>query len=166
FYWAWTISWSPFTGIFIAKISKGRTIRQFVAGVLAAPVAFSILWFGVFGWASFAVERDNPGELVGPVVEQQDVAQALFVFLENFPLTTVMQVLAVALVVRFSTASVDSAGLVMDMMSNGYEEPAASPRRQRVFWTVAIGGVGATMFAATGEGGLTALQQVISVVGL
>lgn len=166
FYWAWTISWSPFTGIFIAKISKGRTIRQFVAGVLAAPVAFSILWFGVFGWASFAVERDNPGELVGPVVEQQDVAQALFVFLENFPLTTVMQVLAVALVVIFFTTSVDSAGLVMDMISNGYDEPETSPRRQRVFWTVAIGAVAATMLAATGEGGLTALQQVIIVVGL
>ncbi|WP_324651228.1 BCCT family transporter [Georgenia sp. H159] len=164
FYWAWTISWSPFTGIFIAKISKGRTIRQFVIGVLAAPVLFSVLWFGVFGWSSFAIERDNPGELVEPVVAQGDVAQALFVFLENFPLTTVTQIVAVVLVVIFFTTSVDSAGLVIDMISNGYEEPA--PARQRVFWTVAMGAVAATMLAATGEGGLAALQQVIIVVGL
>ncbi|WP_454085996.1 BCCT family transporter [Georgenia sp. Marseille-Q6866] len=164
FYWAWTISWSPFTGIFIAKISKGRTIRQFVSGVLAAPVLFSIVWFGVFGWASFGIEQDNPGELVGPVVEQGDVATALFVFLENFPLTTVTQILAVVLVVIFFTTSVDSAGLVIDSISNGYEEEA--PARQRVFWTVAMGAVAATMLAATGEGGLAALQQVIIVVGL
>lgn len=166
FYWAWTISWSPFTGIFIAKISKGRTIRQFVVGVLAAPVLFSILWFGAFGWSSFAIEQDAPGTLVEPVVEQSDVATALFTFLESYPFTTAMQILAVVLVVIFFTTSVDSAGLVMDMMSNGYDDPEASPRRQRVFWTVAIGAVAATMLAATGEGGLSALQQVIIVVGL
>ena len=164
FYWAWTISWSPFTGIFIAKISKGRTIRQFVSGVLAAPVLFSIAWFGVFGWSSFAIEDDTPGTLVDPVVGQGDVATALFTFLESYPFTTAMQILAIVLVVIFFTTSVDSAGLVMDMMSNGYEEPA--PARQRVFWTVAMGAVAATMLAATGEGGLTALQQVIIVVGL
>ncbi|HLT85217.1 MAG TPA: BCCT family transporter [Phototrophicaceae bacterium] len=164
FYWAWTISWSPFTGIFIAKISKGRTIRQFVSGVLAAPVLFSIVWFGVFGWASFGIEQETPGELVGPVVEQGDVATALFVFLENFPLTTVTQILAVVLVVVFFTTSVDSAGLVIDSISNGYEEEA--PARQRIFWTIAMGAVAATMLAATGEGGLAALQQVIIVVGL
>jgi len=164
FYWAWTISWSPFTGIFIAKISKGRTIRQFVSGVLAAPVLFSILWFGVFGWSSFAIENEAPGTLVEPVVAEGDVATALFTFLESYPFTTAMQILAIVLVVIFFTTSVDSAGLVMDMMSNGYEEPA--PARQRVFWTVAMGAVAATMLAATGEGGLTALQQVIIVVGL
>ncbi len=166
FYWAWTISWSPFTGIFIAKISKGRTIRQFVTGVLAAPVLFSILWFGAFGWSAFAIEEASPGQLVEPVVEQSDVATALFTFLESYPFTTAMQIVAVVLVVIFFTTSVDSAGLVMDMMSNGYDDPAASPRRQRIFWTVAIGAVAATMLAATGEGGLSALQQVIIVVGL
>ncbi|TNC16657.1 BCCT family transporter [Georgenia sp. 311] len=164
FYWAWTISWSPFTGIFIAKISKGRTIRQFVSGVLAAPVLFSVVWFGAFGWSSFAIENDAPGTLVDPVVGQGDVATALFTFLESYPFTTTMQILAIVLVVIFFTTSVDSAGLVMDMMSNGYEEPA--PARQRVFWTVAMGAVAATMLAATGEGGLAALQQVIIVVGL
>src|SRR5699024_4877819 len=69
FYWAWTITWSPFVGIFIARISRGRTIRQFVIGVLAIPSAFSILWFGIFGYASFDIELNGDGGLVDRVVD-------------------------------------------------------------------------------------------------
>lgn len=164
FYWAWTISWSPFVGIFIARISRGRSIRQFILGVLAVPVGFSVIWFGVFGWASFDIERTAPGTLVEPVVEQGDVAAALFVFLENFPLTTVMSVIAVLLVVIFFTTSVDSAALVMDTIANGHEDPA--PTRQRLFWAASVALVAGTLLGATGAGGLEALQQVIIVVGL
>lgn len=164
FYWAWTISWSPFVGIFIARISRGRTIRQFVLGVLAVPTAFSVFWFGIFGWGSFNIEQNNAGELVQPVVEQGDVAAALFVFLENFPLTTVTSIISIMLVVIFFTTSVDSAALVMDTIANGHEEQA--PTRQRVFWGVMVGVVAATLLGATGSGGLEALQQVIIVVGL
>lgn len=164
FYWAWTISWSPFVGIFIARISRGRSIRQFVMGVLAIPTTFSVIWFGIFGWGSFNIERNNPGTLVQPVVEQGDVAAALFVFLEAFPLTTVTSVLSIILVVIFFTTSVDSAALVMDTIANGHEEPA--PTRQRVFWGVCVGLVAGTLLGATGSGGLEALQQVIIVVGL
>ncbi|MFD1719354.1 BCCT family transporter [Georgenia deserti] len=164
FYWAWTISWSPFVGIFIARISRGRSIRQFVIGVLAIPVSFSVLWFGIFGWAAFDIERGAPGTLVGPVVEQEDVPGALFVFLENFPWTTAISVVAIGVVIIFFTTSVDSSALVMDMISNGHEERA--PTRQRVFWGLCVGVVAATLLGATGEGGLTALQQVIIVVGL
>ena len=164
FYWAWTISWSPFVGIFIARISRGRSIRQFVLGVLGAPVLFSVIWFGVFGWGSYAIERDDPGALVDPVVEQGDVAAALFVFLQSFPWTTAMSVLAIVLVIIFFTTSVDSAALVMDTISNGHEDPA--PTRQRVFWAICVGVVAGTLLGATGAGGLEALQQVIIVVGL
>jgi len=164
FYWAWTISWSPFVGIFIARISRGRSIRQFVLGVLGAPVLFSVIWFGVFGWGSYAIERDDPGALVDPVVEQGDVAAALFVFLQSFPWTTAMSVLAIVLVIIFFTTSVDSAALVMDTISNGHEDPA--PTRQRVFWAICVGAVAGTLLGATGAGGLEALQQVIIVVGL
>ncbi|MFC7405299.1 BCCT family transporter [Georgenia alba] len=164
FYWAWTISWSPFVGIFIARISRGRSIRQFVIGVLAIPVSFSVIWFGVFGWASFDIERNAPGTLVDPVVEQEDVPGALFVFLESFPLSSIVSVVAILLVVIFFTTSVDSSALVMDMISNGHEEQA--PTRQRVFWGLGVGVVAATLLGATGEGGLTALQEVIIVVGL
>ncbi|GAB2682760.1 BCCT family transporter [Thalassiella azotivora] len=164
FYWAWTISWSPFVGIFIARISRGRSIRQFVIGVLGIPVAFSLIWFGVFGWGSFSIERDDPGTLVEPVVEQGDVAAALFVFLESFPLTTVTSVVSILLVVVFFTTSVDSAALVMDTIANGHEDPA--PTRQRVFWALCVAAVAGTLLGATGAGGLEALQQVIIVVGL
>src|SRR5699024_6519885 len=70
FYWAWTITWSPFVGIFIARISKGRTIREFVSGVLAVPAGFSVIWFGIFGYASFDIELNGDGGLVDRVVEQ------------------------------------------------------------------------------------------------
>ena len=164
FYWAWTITWSPFVGIFIARISRGRSIRQFVIGVLAIPVTFSVIWFGVFGWASFDIERSNPGALSGPVVDEGDVPGALFVFLEHFPLTTIVSVVAILLVVVFFTTSVDSAALVMDTIANGHEDPA--PTRQRIFWAVCVAVVAGTLLAGTGPGGLEALQQVIIVVGL
>ena len=164
FYWAWTISWSPFVGIFIARISRGRTIREFVIGVLAVPTTFSVIWFGIFGWGAFNIERRSPGTLVEPVVEQGDVAAALFVFLESFPFTTVTSVVAIILVIIFFTTSVDSAALVMDTIANGHEE--AAPTRQRVFWAVSVAVVAGTLLGATGAGGLEALQQVIIVVGL
>jgi choline/carnitine/betaine transport len=164
FYWAWTISWSPFVGIFVARIFRGRSIRQFVVGVLAIPVAFSVVWFGVFGWAAFDIERNDPGALTGPVVEDGDIPGALFVFLESFPLTTVISAVAVLLVVVFFTTSVDSASLVMDAIANGHEDPA--PTRQRVFWAVCVALVAGTLLGATGAGGLEALQSVIIVVGL
>lgn len=164
FYWAWTISWSPFVGIFIARISRGRSIRQFVIGVLAVPVTFSVVWFGVFGWAAFDVERADPGRLTTPVVDQGDIPSALFVFLESFPWTSVVSVVAIFLVIVFFTTSVDSAALVMDTIANGHEDPA--PTRQRVFWAVCVAVVAGTLLGATGAGGLEALQQVIIVVGL
>jgi choline/glycine/proline betaine transport protein len=164
FYWAWTITWSPFVGIFIARISRGRSIRQFIVGVLAVPVTFSAIWFGVFGWASFDIERREPGALTGPVVEQGDIPGALFQFLEHFPWTTVISVVAILLVIVFFTTSVDSAALVMDTIANGHEDTA--PTRQRVFWAVCVAAVAGTLLGATGAGGLEALQQVIIVVGL
>ncbi len=164
FYWAWTITWSPFVGIFIARISRGRSIRQFIVGVLAVPVTFSAIWFGVFGWASWDIEQREPGALTGPVVEQGDIPGALFQFLEHFPWTTVISVVAILLVIVFFTTSVDSAALVMDTIANGHEDPA--PTRQRVFWAVCVAAVAGTLLGATGAGGLEALQQVIIVVGL
>ncbi|ROR74034.1 BCCT family transporter [Bogoriella caseilytica] len=164
FYWAWTISWSPFVGIFIARISRGRTIRQFVVGVLAIPVTFSMIWYGIFGWAAFDIELNAPGTLIEPVVDDDDPASALFVFLESFPVAPAVSAVAILIVIIFFTTSVDSSALVMDMISNGHEEKA--PTRQRLAWGVGVGAVAATLLGATGEGGLSALQQVIIVVGL
>ena len=167
FYWAWTITWSPFVGIFIARISKGRTIREFVFGVLGLPVAFSVLWFGIFGMASFDIELGGDGGLAERVAIEGDIPGALFEFLSHYPLATFLSGLAVVLVVIFFTTSVDSAAMVVDMMASGKDDDVqVSPTHQRVIWGVLMGAVGATILVGTGEGGLTALQQVITVIGL
>ncbi|WP_433700136.1 BCCT family transporter [Nocardiopsis sp. CA-288880] len=163
FYWAWTITWSPFVGIFIARISKGRTIREFVFGVLVLPTAFSIVWFGVFGLSAFDIEMNRGGGLVREVAVEQDIPGALFAFLEHFPMATLVSAASILIVVIFFTTSSDSASLVVDMLCSG---DAVTPTRQRVFWGVAEGVVAATVLTATGVGGLDALQQTIIVFGL
>ena len=165
FYWAWTITWSPFVGIFIARISKGRTIRQFVLGVLLLPTAFTIVWFSIFGLSAIRIQMDDKADLIGEVVGQGDVPGALFAFLENFPLSTFVAATSIFIVVIFFTTSSDSASLVVDMLCVG-EDERGSPVRQRVFWALTEGVVAGTLIAATGTGGLTALEQVITVVGL
>lgn len=164
FYWAWTISWSPFVGIFIARISRGRTIRQFVSGVLAIPAGFSVIWFGIFGYAAFDIELNGEGGLVERVVGDGDIPGALFAFLEFFPFTFVISIIAILLVVIFFVTSVDSAALVTDTMANGHED--FNPLAQRIFWAVAIGVVTATLLVFSGSGGLEALQTTIILVGL
>ncbi len=164
FYWAWTITWAPFVGIFIARISKGRTIREFVLGVLGLPTAFTLVWFSIFGLSAIDIERNGRGGLVDEVVRQDDIPGALFRFLESFPATTVVAALAVLIVVIFFTTSSDSASLVVDMLCSG--EHDAPPARQRVFWALTEGLVAATLIAATGQAALEALEQVITVLGL
>lgn len=164
FYWAWTITWSPFVGIFIARISRGRTIREFVGGVLGLPVLFSVIWFSIFGMGSFHIELEGDGGLVDRVVDQGDIPGALFEFLGNFPFATFMSILAIVLVVIFFVTSVDSTAMVLDMMAAGHEGKA--PLHQRLFWAALLGLVAGTMLVATGKDGLDALQQLITVVGL
>ncbi|MFC6146326.1 BCCT family transporter [Corynebacterium nasicanis] len=166
FYWAWTITWSPFVGIFIARISRGRTVREFVAGVLGLPVAFSLIWFGVFGTSSFLIEsEDGAGGLVERVAVDGDIPGALFEFLSHYPAATFMSGFGILIVIIFFTTSVDSAAMVTDMIASG-KEPAFAPTHQKVTWAVLMGAVAAVLLAATGEGGLSALQQIIIVIGL
>jgi choline/glycine/proline betaine transport protein len=183
FYWAWTITWAPFIGIFIARISKGRTIREFVFGVLGLPTLFSVIWFSIFGLAAFDIERANPGVLVDPVVNEGDIPGALFVFLENFPVATtvgtIIAAIAVVIVAIFFITSSDSASLVIDMMCTG-EQNVVPPVGQRVYWAVLeglvalalVGGTGATLIGLDPETAedipraVDALSEVITVVGL
>ncbi|GAA4108220.1 BCCT family transporter [Enteractinococcus coprophilus] len=164
FYWAWTITWSPFVGIFIARISKGRTIRQFVSGVLAVPAGFSVIWFGIFGHASFDIELNGEGGIVETVVEEGDIPGALFAFLEHFPASGFVSIIAIILVTIFFITSVDSAALVTDTMANGHED--FNPLRQRVFWAIAMAVITATLLVFSGSGGLEALQEFVVLVGL
>lgn len=165
FYWAWTVTWAPFMGVFLARISKGRTIRQFVIGVLAAPSVFTLVWFAIFGWS--AMEIDGIGGDGGPIstaVAEVGAPLAMFEFFEQFPATTLVQGIAVVVVALFFATSSDSASLVVDMLCVGTDE--SGPVRQRVFWGVSEGALAASLIVLGGDEGLAALQQVITVIGL
>ncbi|MEP3167459.1 MAG: BCCT family transporter [Marinobacter sp.] len=172
FYWAWTVTWSPFIGIFVARISKGRTIREFVLGVLFAPSIFTLVWFAIFGWSAMEIDgigadaRAAMGAQAGALSEAVDesIPLALFAFFEHFPAATLIQGLAVVIVAIFFATSSDSASLLVDMLCTGTPEPG--PWHQRVFWGVSEGVLAAMLIVLAGEAGLTALQEVITVVGL
>ena len=164
FYWTWTVTWSPFIGIFVARISRGRTIREFVMGVLFAPSLFTLIWFAIFGWQ--AMQLDGIGGSGGPIVAavNEDVAVAIYRFLESFPATALVQGVSVLIVAIFFATSSDSASLVVDMLCTGHADPG--PVRQRVFWGVSEGAIAAALIVLAGDTGLAALQQVIAVIGL
>lgn len=172
FYWAWTVTWSPFIGLFVARISRGRTIREFVFGVLLAPSLFTVIWFAIFGWQAIALDglgetaRTAMGPSAGAIsaAVSESVPLAMFAFFAELPWAPFMQGMAVLVVAIFFATSSDSASLVVDMLCSGTAEPG--PVRQRVFWGLAEGAIAATLILLAGEAGLTALQQVITVVGL
>ncbi|MGW2340395.1 BCCT family transporter [Streptomyces sp. NPDC001661] len=153
FYWGWWISWAPFVGIFIARISRGRTIREFVFGVLLVPAALTFLWLAVFGNTAFSVDAATGGKLSDKVA--QDPAIALFGLLDELPLAKAATVLATVLVALYFVTSSDSASLVIDLLTSGGNVDA--PKIQRVFWSVLEGAVAAVLLLA-GSGGLVALQ--------
>lgn len=164
FYWAWTVTWSPFIGIFVARISRGRTIREFVLGVLFAPSAFTLVWFAIFGWS--AMDFDGIGGSGGMISEAIEAGPefAMFAFFENLPATQLLQGLAVVIVAIFFATSSDSASLVIDLLCTGDEDPG--PIRQRVFWGASEGVLAGSLIVLAGEAGLTALEEVITVMGL
>ncbi|MDL4864752.1 BCCT family transporter, partial [Halomonas elongata] len=172
FYWAWTVTWSPFIGLFVARISKGRTIREFVLGVLFAPSLFTLVWFAIFGWSAMQIDgigeiaRAELGEQAGAMTAavMESVPLAMFAFFEHFPAATLIQGLAVVIVAIFFATSSDSASLVIDLLCTGDTDPG--PVHQRVFWGVSEGAVAAMLIVLAGDAGLEALQQVITVIGL
>lgn len=163
FYWAWTVSWAPFVGLFIARISQGRTIREFVIGVLAVPSIFVMFWIGIFGMSAFDIERNQNGQLIENVVDKGDIPAALFEFLGHFPLFEFVAPFTVLIITIFFITSIDSAALTIDAIANGHEDKA--PKRQSVFWALCIGVVCAVILVTTGDSGLDILQHVIIVVG-
>ncbi|MGD2070552.1 MAG: BCCT family transporter [Gemmatimonadota bacterium] len=161
FYWGWWIAWAPFVGMFVARISRGRTIGEFVLGVLFVPTAVAVVWFTVFGDTALHLELTEGG-ISGAV--SRDVATAIYVVLERLPLAGLTSALAVAVVGVFFVTSSDSASLVVDMLtSGGRPDP---PRWQRVFWATAEGACAAILLYAGGERALTALQAAVVSIGL
>jgi choline/glycine/proline betaine transport protein len=162
FYWGWWIAWSPFVGMFVARISRGRTIREFVLGVLLAPTAVTIVWFSVFGDTALYLERFGPGGIATAV--QADVSTAIYVVLAELPLAGITSFLAAAVVSVFFVTSSDSASFVVDMLtSGGHPDP---PIWQRVFWASAEGATAAVLLYFGGKQALEALQAATISIGL
>jgi choline/glycine/proline betaine transport protein len=159
FYWAWWIAWSPFVGMFIARISKGRTIREFVLGVLFVPTLLAMVWLTVFGGTALHQELAGDGGIVEAV--NADVATALYVLLADFPLAGLTSLLAIIVVTTFFVTSSDSGSLVIDTItSGGHPNP---PVAQKVFWATMEGVVASSLLLA---GGLGALQAGSILTGL
>jgi choline/glycine/proline betaine transport protein len=162
FYWGWWISWAPFVGVFIARISRGRTVREFVAGVLLVPTLVTFLWFSVLGGAALHRELFGGGGLVD---EEGSVGtdSSLFSLLDGLPGGSLMAGLVILLVVTFFVTSADSGSLVVDMLASGGDPDP--PTWSRVMWAVLMGAVAAVLLVV-GGGGLTALQTAAIITAL
>ena len=151
-YWGWWISWSPFVGTFIARVSRGRTIREFLVGVLFVPTGFTLLWMTVFGNSAIDAIQNHGATYLTEAVSS-DVSVALFKFFEHLPFPTLLSIIAVCLVVTFFVTSSDSGSLVIDNLTSGGDTD--SPVWQRIFWALTQGLVASVLLLA---GGLQALQ--------
>ena len=161
YYWGWWISWSPFVGIFIARISRGRTVREFVMGVLAVPALVTFLWFSIMGGTALWQQLYGPGNIVSD--GKVNSVTALFEVLNHLPANTVLVVGFLILLVIFFVTSADSAAFVVDMIATGGEQNP--PVLTRVMWAVLGGGIAAVLLwggASSGDltAGLGALQTM------
>ncbi|MBT9256803.1 BCCT family transporter [Phycicoccus sp. MAQZ13P-2] len=163
FYWGWWMSWAPFVGVFIARISRGRTVREFVAGVLLVPTIVTFAWFAIFGGSGIHREIFGQGGLVGPD-GAVDTDAALFQMLGGLPWSSLLSIVAIVLVVVFFVTSSDSGSFVVDMLASGGDpEP---PTWSRVLWAVLEGAVAVALLVAGGDSGLTALQTAAILLAL
>ena len=161
FYWAWWISWSPFVGMFIARISKGRTVRQFITAVLLVPTLVTIVWMTTFGGTGLEQAVNGVGQLANGIT---DVSLAMFYMLENLPLSSITSFLGIALVLIFFITSSDSGSLVIDSITSGGKVDAPVP--QRIFWATMEGVIAGTLLYGGGAEALKALQAGAITVGL
>jgi len=160
FYWAWWLSWSPFVGMFIARISRGRTIREFVTGVLFVPTGLTLIWLTAFGNTAIEMIAHQGVTDLGETVAT-NIPVALFNFLEYFPFSNLLSLVAMAMVVIFFITSADSSALVVDMLACGGN--SKTPTWQRVFWSTLMGIVALVMLLV---GGLRALQTITIATAL
>lgn len=161
FYWAWWCTWGPLVGVFVARVSRGRTLRQMVGVVMVVPTVVAIFWFSAFGGGAIAQVIDGTGALAAGLA---DVNMAIFQFLEMLPLAAVTSVLVVVLLVIFMVTSMDSGALVVDNLAAG-GDPHTSPL-QRVLWLVMIALVTITLFVIGGDTALKGIQAGAVAMGL
>lgn len=159
FYWAWWISWSPFVGLFVASISRGRTIREFVSGALLVPALLTFAWFCVFGGAAFHLELETGVDIASVV--SADISTGLFKLYAHYPLSGVLTSLTVLLLVVFFVTSADSATFVLSMMTSGGQENP--PSRRKLIWGLTISSTAAILLYS---GGLEGLQRMAIAAAL
>ncbi len=158
FYWAWWVSWAPFVGVFVARVSRGRTLREFTLGIMFIPLMLLFLWFTAFGGVAINMELEgNPG-LIEAV--QTDFSSVIFQLLESYPLTQPITLLVVLMIMLWFVTSSDSASFVIDMLTAGGD--TNPPKIQRLFWAISEGLIAAILLSA---GGLGALQSAAIIAG-
>ncbi|MCX2965978.1 BCCT family transporter [Gordonia aquimaris] len=161
FYWAWWVTWTPFVGMFLAKISKGRSIREFVIGVMVVPTTVSLVWFCVFGGTAIREQTDGVMGFDAATAASEDT---LFQVLDHLPLTGIASALVMILVAIFFVSGADSASLVMGTLSErGAHEPS---RSVTIFWGVLTGAVAALLLAMSGDDGLNGIKQMAIIAAL
>ncbi|MEH6473138.1 MAG: BCCT family transporter [Halopseudomonas sp.] len=161
FYWAWWVSWSPFVGMFIARISKGRTVREFMTAVLLVPTLVTTLWMAAFGGTALDQAKNGVGELSNGIGE---VSLAMFQMLENLPLSGITSAIGILLVLVFFVTSSDSGSLVIDSITAGGKIDAPVP--QRIYWATLEGVIAGTLLFGGGAQALGALQAGAITAGL
>jgi len=161
FYWAWWISWSPFVGMFIARVSYGRTVRGFITAVLLVPTVITIVWMATFGGSGLEQVQNGIGALAGGIT---DSSLAMFQMLENLPLTSITSFIAIVLVLVFFVTSSDSGSLVIDSITSGGKLDAPVP--QRIFWATMEGLIAGALLFGGGGDALGALQAAAITTGL
>lgn len=161
FFWAWWISWSPFVGMFIARVSRGRTVRQFVTAVLIVPVVVTVVWMSAFGGNGISQVAEGVGELAGGI---SNSSLALFQMLQTMPFASITSTLGIILVLVFFITSADSGSLVLDSVTSGGKTDA--PTVQRVFWVIIGGTIAAVLLVIGGDEALNALRAGAVSTGL
>jgi choline/glycine/proline betaine transport protein len=163
FYYSWWFAWSPFVGLFIARISYGRSIQEFLLGVVVIPSILVFIWMGVFGNAALHQELMEPNSLSTAI--NNDIAVSLFVFLEQFPFSPILMGLSIVIILTFFVTSSDSGALVTSMLTAANNEKAQDepPMILRVVWAISLGIIAVVLLAG---GGLGALQTSVIVTGV
>lgn len=159
FYWAWAIAWSPFVGAFVARVSRGRTIREFILGVMVAPPAVALVWLAVFGGTSLYYDLFQGTNIAGAV--DSDITSALFSLFEQLPLSFLVSILAMLLILTFLVTSADSAVYILSSMTTG--GGLNPPLRIRIIWGLLTSGTATVLLISSG---LTGLQTASIVSAL
>ncbi|MCG3087987.1 BCCT family transporter [Sporosarcina cyprini] len=158
-YWAWVIAWSPFVGAFIARISRGRTIREFVFGVLIVPPLIAIIWIAVFGGTALHMDLFQGANIAGAV--QKDVTSALFATFENFPMSSFLSVVFLILIVTFLVTSADSAAFVLAMMTSGGDPNPSN--LLKATWGILMAAIVVVLINSSGLAGLQTASLVAAL---